>query len=190
MDEVKSRSVKQANRVRLFWILLAVSFVIGILVLLGMALFSESASGVSIGQSAPSFTLEAYSGETIETESARGKIVVINFWSSWCTTCDEEAQMLQTVWSDFQESGRQDVVFLGVAYMDTEPNSLAFLETYKVTYPNGPDLRGEISKRYQVSSVPETFVLDADGILRVIKIGPFTAIEEIYQAIQSAASGN
>ncbi len=190
MAKDKSRSKKHAGRLRLFWIGLAVSFAIGILVMLGLALFSERASGVSIGQSAPDFPLQTYSGGTIHTESTRGKIVLINFWSSWCTTCDEEAQMLQAVWLDLQASGRDEVVFLGVAYMDTELNSLEFLKTYGVTYPNGPDLRGEISNQYQVSSVPETFVLDAEGVLQVIKIGPFTSTEEIYRAIDTAASGN
>lgn len=86
--------------------------------------------------------------------------------------------MLAETWSKFQTEGA--VVFLGAAYMDTEPDGLDSLETYGVTYPNGPDLRGEISNLYQVSSVPETFALDAEGILRMVKIGPFTSTGEIF----------
>ncbi|MFA5611383.1 MAG: TlpA disulfide reductase family protein, partial [Anaerolineaceae bacterium] len=75
-------------------------------------------------------------------------------------------------------------LFLGVAYMDTEPAARSFLQEYGVTYPNGPDLRGEISDLYQVQGVPETFVLDQDGVLRNIKYGPFLSVDEILSLIQ------
>lgn len=94
--------------------------------------------------------------------------------------------MLEEAWSQYKMEG--EVVFLGAAYMDTEQDAVDFLETYAVTYPNGSDLRGEISNLYQVTSVLETFVLDAEGILRVVNIGPFTATEEVFNAIEEAAS--
>jgi cytochrome c biogenesis protein CcmG, thiol:disulfide interchange protein DsbE len=77
------------------------------------------------------------------------------------------------------------VIFLGVAYMDTEPASRAYLAEYGVTYPNGPDLRGTISKIYQVNSVPETYVLDGDGMLRYLKIGSFASLDEIISAVDA-----
>jgi len=179
-----------ASRKKFFWVGIVVVIVLSLLVLLGLKLFSESGSAVSIGQSPPDFALETYGGETIHTNSLRGKVVLINFWSSWCTTCDEEAKMLEEAWSTFAREQPGRVAFLGVAYMDTLPDSLSFIETYGVTYPNGPDLRGEISNLYQVSSVPETYILGTDGVLRAVKIGPFTSTEEIYQAIAEAASGD
>ena len=175
-------------RKKFLWVGAVVVIILGLLVLLGLELFSESGSAVSIGQSPPDFKLETYDGEMIQTDALRGKVVLINFWSSWCTTCDEEAQMLEEAWSKFEREQPGSVSFLGVAYMDTPPDSLDFIETYGVTYPNGPDLRGEISKLYQVSSVPETYILDPEGVLRAIKIGPFTSTEEVIQAIEKAAS--
>jgi cytochrome c biogenesis protein CcmG/thiol:disulfide interchange protein DsbE len=182
----QSHSRAQSSKTKIIWLIVGMLFVIGLLVLLGMELFSREGNAPSIGQRPSDFSLGSFSGEIIDTASLRGKIVLINFWSSWCTTCDEEAVMLEEAWSAYQAEG--NVAFLGVAYMDTEPDSLDFLETYGVTYPNGPDLRGEISKLYQVSSVPETYVLDAEGTLRVIKIGPFTSTGEIFTAIENAAS--
>lgn len=178
------RSVGQR---KVLWLGLAAVLVISLLVLLGTQLFSDQGGMLSIGQSPPDFTLQTYTGGTIHTASLRGNVLVINFWSSWCTTCDEEAQMLEAAWGAYQSQG-EDVVFIGVAYMDTEPDALAFLETYGVTYPNGADLRGEISHLYQVSSVPETYILDAEGVLRGVKIGPFSSIEEIIHAIEDASA--
>ena len=186
MTQRPSTSGKTTARSKIFWSLLAGLFVIGLLVLLGLELFSDRNSALAVGQTPEDFTLQTYSGETLQSASLRGKTLLINFWSSWCTTCDEESTMLEEAWKIFQTRG-EDVVFIGVAYMDTEPDALAFLDRYGVTYPNGPDLRGEISNLYRVSSVPETFILDKNGVLRVIKMGPFTSTQEIMLAIEAAA---
>ena len=182
----QTHSGSQFSKKKVIWLSVVLLFSVGLLVLLGLELFSGEGDAPSIGKKPVDFLMGSFSGETINTETLRGKIVLINFWSSWCTTCDEEAVMLEEVWSAVESEG--DVVFLGVAYMDTEPDSLDFMETYGVTYLNGPDLRGEISRLYQVSSVPETYVLDATGVLRVVKIGPFTSTEEIFTAIENTAS--
>jgi len=179
-------SARRSHRKRIFWIALAAVFAISLLALLGAELFSERGEALTIGQSPPDFILHTYMGNDIQTAALRGQVVLINFWSSWCTTCDEEAQMLQEAWSVYQSQG-ESVFFIGVAYMDTKPDALAFLDTYGVTYVNGPDLRGEISHLYQLSSVPETYILDGKGVLRAVKIGPFTSTEEIFNAISDAA---
>jgi cytochrome c biogenesis protein CcmG/thiol:disulfide interchange protein DsbE len=94
--------------------------------------------------------------------------------------------MLEQAWQHYQGESGDRVVFLGVAYMDTENAARAYLGAHGVTFPNGPDLRGSISRIYQVSSVPETFILDADGLLRDRKIGPFSSLGEILAAVDGA----
>jgi cytochrome c biogenesis protein CcmG, thiol:disulfide interchange protein DsbE len=180
----KSPSTKTST----LWIVVVSLFVLGLLALLGLELFTGTSSALAVGQKPPDFSLQTFAGETIDTADLRGKILLINFWASWCTTCDEEARMLEEAWSKFQSQEEVDVAFLGVAYMDTELDSLDFLAAYGVTYPNGPDMRGEISNLYRVSSVPETFVLDTEGVLQAIKIGPFNSVEEINTAIENATS--
>lgn len=168
-----------------FWAAAAVLGTVIVLVLVGIRLFQEDDSGVALGENPKDFTLNTYSGETIETNDLRGKVVLINFWSSWCTTCDDEAALLEEAWQRYQSMGTEEIAFLGVAYMDTEPAALAFLAEYGVTFPNGPDLGSAISKIYQVSNVPETYLLDREGTLRYVKIGPFMSINEIVGAIDS-----
>lgn len=174
-----------SGKFKKFWALAAFIGVGLVLLLVGIALFRNEGDGVAMGETPQNFELTTFSGETIRTSDLRGKVVLINFWASWCTTCDEEALMLEEAWRFYQAEDTDEVVFLGVAYMDTETASLSFLSDYGVTYPNGPDLGGDISTIYQVNSVPETYILDQDGTLQYIKFGPFVSLEQIIAAINS-----
>ena len=168
-----------------FWAVAAFVGVLFVLVLIGMRLFQNDSSPIELGKTPNDFSLTTYAGDVIHTADLRGKVVLVNFWASWCATCDEEAALLEQAWQVYQTTDPEGVIFLGVAYMDTEPASRAYLAEYGVTYPNGPDLRGAISKIYQVNSVPETYVLDADGTLRYLKIGSFTSIGEMISAVDA-----
>lgn len=168
-----------------FWALAAFAGVLFVLALIGMRLFQNDSAPVELGKKPKDFSLTTFSGDVIHTADLRGKVVLVNFWASWCATCDEEAALLEQAWQVYQTADPEGVTFLGVAYMDTEPASRAFLAEYGVTYPNGPDLRGAISKIYQVNSVPETYILDADGTLRYLKIGPFISLDEIISAVDA-----
>jgi cytochrome c biogenesis protein CcmG, thiol:disulfide interchange protein DsbE len=149
--------------------------------ILGWGLVNGSARGLAVGDGAPDFTLTTFDGQEFDTRSLRGKVVLVNFWASWCDTCDEEALSLEQAWQVYQDAG--DVIFLGVAYVDTEAQSLRFMEQYGVSFPNGPDLRSSISDLYAVTGVPETYIMDRNGRLAYVKIGPFTSLEEIRAVI-------
>jgi cytochrome c biogenesis protein CcmG/thiol:disulfide interchange protein DsbE len=180
-----SNSNLNNNRRINFWALAAFAGVLFILVLVGIRLFQNDSSPVELGKSPNDFSLTTYAGDEIHTADLRGKVVLVNFWASWCATCDEEAALLEQAWQAYQSDDPERVIFLGVAYMDTEPASRAYLAEYGVTYPNGPDLRGAISKIYQVSSVPETYILDPQGTLRYLKIGSFFSLDEIISAVDA-----
>jgi cytochrome c biogenesis protein CcmG/thiol:disulfide interchange protein DsbE len=124
---------------------------------------------------APDFEMYFFDGyEWQDTPTAQlsdfaGQPVVLNFWASWCVECKVEAQLLEDTWQKYRDDG---VVFLGVAYIDVEPKSLAYLEEYGITYPNAPDLRSSISSKYDITGVPETFFIDRQGNVAHIQIGP------------------
>jgi cytochrome c biogenesis protein CcmG, thiol:disulfide interchange protein DsbE len=83
---------------------------------------------------------------------------VVNFWASWCLPCEDEAAVLERAARYY----RDRVAFVGVDVQDTETNARAFLERYRVTYPNGPDPNGDISIAYGMSGVPETYFISSD----------------------------
>jgi peroxiredoxin len=164
----------------------AVAVFVGVLlllVLIALRLIQGDAAPLMLGEQPKDFTLTTFDGEVIHTADLRGRAVLINFWASWCTTCEAEASLLEQTWQAMQADGNEAVLFLGVAYMDTERASQAYLAGHGVTFPNGADLGGAISRTYQVKSVPETFILDANGVLRVVKIGPFSSVGELQAAI-------
>jgi len=156
----------------------------GLLTLLGIvgwALIRAQEGPVSPGKLAPEFELTSFNGEVISSADLDGKVVVLNFWSSWCKPCESEAADLETAWRQYQSRG--DIVFLGVDYVDTEPEANMYLEKFDITYPNGPDLRTSISQAFRIRGVPETYIIGKDGILAHAQIGPFSSLAQIYAVI-------
>lgn len=147
---------------------IASSLVMGFLILLAIGMINRSAKPVAAGV-APSFTMPLYGGGNFSLADQRGKVVVINFWASWCIPCRAEAPMLERVWKRYQERG---VILVGVDYADTESEALKFLKEWGITYPNGPDLGTEISRRYRIQGVPETYFVNKEGMLDGNRIGP------------------
>jgi cytochrome c biogenesis protein CcmG, thiol:disulfide interchange protein DsbE len=182
MPEISLDKQKQHQKI---WGALIVLGILGLLVMIGVRLMQDDGVGTSVGEKPKDFVLQTYTGEMIATDNLRGKVVLVNFWASWCTTCPDDVVLLEETWQIISPQ-HDDVVFLGVAYMDTEHASKEFLSNLEVSYPNGPDLRGVISRAYQVSSVPETFILDRDGVSQYVRIGPFTGSQEILSALEIA----
>ena len=114
----------------------------------------------------------------------RGNVVVINFWASWCKPCESEAADLEAAWRYYQPGG--EVIFLGVDYVDTEPEARSYLAKFEITFPNGPDMGTKISQLFNRSlGVPETYIIDQEGTLRYVKIGPFSSVDELRAIIES-----
>jgi cytochrome c biogenesis protein CcmG/thiol:disulfide interchange protein DsbE len=109
---------------------------------------------------APQFEITTFEGETVGLADLRGKAVVINFWASWCVPCRDEAPALEAMWRKYKEQG---VVVLGVDYVDTESEALKFIQEFGQTYPNGPDVGTEISQKYKITGVPETYFITREG---------------------------
>ncbi len=153
--------------------LLAGAAVLVLLALTGWGLWHSRLTQVSSG-AAPDFTLTQFDGETFRLSDQRGKVVVINFWASWCLPCRQEAPALEATWRAYRDRG---VVFVGVDYADTDAEARRYMAEFDNTYPNGPDLGTRISQLYRIKGVPETYFVDPQGKLQGVIIGPTTEAE-------------
>jgi len=152
----------------------------GLLVLLTSQLLVPASQGsvtsISplIGHPAPDFTLPLLSADPappMHLASLKGKLVMINFWASWCDVCRLEAPLLENTWQRVQ---RQGIVFLGIDYADTQSDGLNFLRQYGITYPNVTDTNGKVAINYGLTGVPETVFIDRRGIIVQKVIGELT----------------
>ncbi len=122
-----------------------------------------------VGRVAPDFTITSFDGARFRLSEQRGKVVVINFWASWCIPCRDEAPFLERAWREYKDKG---VVFVGVDIQDTESAARAYIKEFDITYPNGPDVTGEITMDYGVSGIPVTFFVDKEGRVAGRWVGP------------------
>ena len=167
---------------------------LGLLGLLAAGLLKAKNPILAVNSPVPDFSLTLFSGYEynnnlqVKLSELKGKVVVVNFWASWCQPCRTEAAELETAWRSYSEKGQ--VVFLGVDYVDTEPEARAYMSEFNLTYPNGPDLGTRISQIFNRNlGVPETYLIDQEGILRFIQIGPFQSVEEIQSIIDPLLVG-
>jgi cytochrome c biogenesis protein CcmG/thiol:disulfide interchange protein DsbE len=137
-----------------------------------------------IGKTAPSFALrEVGTGQTIDVAQFKGKPVVINFWATWCGPCWEEHPVLVANARMLQPK----VQFLGVVFQDQEEKILSFLNQRGSGYPTVVDDKGKTAIAYGVGGVPETFFVDANGVIVAKYNGPMSAdiLQENLQKVMT-----
>jgi len=173
-------SPEQGSRRRLSPALLAAGL-IGMLVLALLVYgLTTTRASLQVGSPAPEVELTAFDGSPINLAGQRGRIVVINFFASWCPPCQEEAADVQQTWSDYQDQGVQ---FYGIAYKDAASPAQAFLDEFGVTYPSAIDPGSRVARAYGITGVPETFVIDQQGQLVRHFPGPVTR-EQLSQELE------
>ncbi|MCE2466090.1 MAG: TlpA family protein disulfide reductase [Dehalococcoidia bacterium] len=134
---------------------------------------------------APLFEGVTLDGDSLSLASLKGQVVVLDFWSSWCPPCRNEAPGLAEVYAEYRDEG---VEFLGMALWDTEENVRDFVEELDVPYPNLLDDRGSIAIDYGVVKIPEKFFIDREGNLVRVFSGP-TDPDDMREALDIILEG-
>lgn len=123
---------------------------------------------------APTFTLEGMDGNPINLADLKGKVVMIDFWSSWCPPCRAEAPALEQAYQEFRGKG---VEFIGIAIWDDKSQVQKFMKQNNIQYPIGLDDKGTIAIDYGVTGIPEKYFIDKDGMLVKKFSGPMTVAD-------------
>jgi cytochrome c biogenesis protein CcmG, thiol:disulfide interchange protein DsbE len=179
--EASPASPAAVRRPSTFVTILAFAILLIFLTFVALKLQRSQLGSITSKEDVPTLTLTSFDGVTYNTADLKGKVIVINFWASWCNPCALEAAEMEQAWQHYK--GSEKVLFLGVDYVDTEPEARAYLSKFNITYPNGPDLGTRISQMFRMTGVPETYIIDQNGKLANKKIGPFESTVEIINMI-------
>ncbi|KOV86363.1 hypothetical protein ADL03_09305 [Nocardia sp. NRRL S-836] len=139
--------------------------------LLVAAVVRDSAPGALpvVGKQAPALALPRLDGQgQVSSADWRGKPVVLNFWSSWCGPCRDEFSVLG------RHAGRDDVVVVGVVFQDSPDTARRFVDDVGARWPIGVDERSAAAIAYGVRGLPQTFLLDRDGVVAAVYTGPLS----------------
>ena len=150
-------------------IILIIIIVICAAVLFMMPETKKYESIAEVGQPAPMFEYADSTGKMWKLADLRGKVVFINFWATWCTTCESEMPYKEVLHQKMQDKPLQ---MLGMLFRDDPENLPDYFKRHTVSAPTLISPGNEAAKIFGITGVPETFIIDKDGIIREKLVGP------------------
>lgn len=126
---------------------------------------------LTVGKVAPDFDLPDLEDNYVRLSDFRGKVVFLNFWATWCKPCREEMPSMEVLYRNFKQDGLV-VLAVSIDRVTTKQEIPPFVKSLNLTFPVLIDSWGQTDKRYKLMGVPETYIIDQQGILREKVIGP------------------
>jgi cytochrome c biogenesis protein CcmG/thiol:disulfide interchange protein DsbE len=123
----------------------------------------------SVGKPAPAFEYPDSNGRRWKLSDLRGKVVFVSFWATWCATCESEMPSKDVLFNKMQGKPFQ---MLGMLFRDDPANLVPYKRTHTVSLPTLISPDNEAAKKYGITGVPETFIIDKEGIVREKIVGP------------------
>ena len=129
--------------------------------------------GLEKGQTAPDFTLINLQGEEVTLSELQGKKVVLNFWATWCPPCKAEMPHMQDYYEQYALKDNVEIIGVNLTYSnETVKRVQQFVESYKLTFPIVLEHTKEVSKQYEILTIPSTFMIDTEGKIQHQILGP------------------
>ena len=143
--------------------------------------------GLDVGNKAPNFTTQLVSGQTVTLESLKGRIVLINFWATWCGPCRAEMPFFQRLADSYD---KKDFQVLAIDFLENPEQISKFTSQFGLKFDIGLDQKGEINRTYNVLSYPTSYVIGRDGKVLARQSGPFTPPEKLETALKKWIAGS
>jgi len=136
---------------------------------------------LTVGKEAPDFALPNLDDKSVRLSDYRGKVVFLNFWATWCKPCREEMPSMEVLYKNFDRDGLV-VLAVSIDRVTTKKDIPPFISSMNLTFPVLVDSWGQTDKRYKLMGVPETYIIDQQGILREKIIGPrdWTVLDNLH----------
>jgi peroxiredoxin len=141
------------------------------------ALPLQAAAAVQVAATAPDFTLRAMNGANMRLHELRGRVVMVNFWATWCGPCKQEMPHLGRLHDKYSRSG---FVLLGVNVDEDPRNAAAVAAKLGISFPVLLDTDKKVSDLYDLQAMPSTYLIDRDGKVRHLHRGYLSGHEEVY----------
>jgi len=151
-------------------ILIAVFIVAIVIVFFSVKREETPMTKAVVGLNAPEFSLSDPSGKTYTLSELKGSVVFINFWATWCPPCIEEMPSIQNLYNGFKD--KKEFRMVTILFKDDYGKAMAYLKQNNYAIPVLIDGNGKAAKAYGVTGVPETYIVDKQGVLRQKVIGP------------------
>lgn len=132
---------------------------------------------------APSFSLKGLDGETYNVGGRNDKVLMLNFWASWCSPCQAEAPDLKYLYEKYKD--QFDLYSVNVTKYDKPDKAKAFVDEYGLTNPILMDENGDVYQTYRGIAFPTNFLIDKNGVVREVIVGikPVKELERIVQKL-------
>lgn len=149
------------------------------------AVYAYAHSTAAVGRPAPEFTLQDVDGGTVSLQSLRGRVVLLEFWASWCTVCRQDTPALRT----FADRYGDRVAVVGVDWREPATATRQWVSAFALTFPNVRDASGTVARKYGLTGVPEAWWIDANGTARLHVTGPadFEELQRQYAQVTHTA---
>lgn len=134
-------------------------------------------AAIAPSSTAPDFTLHTMNGPNMRLQEQRGKVVMINFWATWCGPCRQEMPHLDRLYDKYKSSG---FVLMGINVDDDTRNAAAVAAKLGVRFPVLLDTDKQVSRLYDLSTMPSTVIVDRDGKVRYVHRGYLSGYEDTY----------
>lgn len=164
-------------------LILTIIALVAIIVILNILSPSSSVNELEVGKSAPNFQLETPEGELVELAKFKGKVVILDFFATWCGPCRAEVKHLKEIYNEFKDL----IVIISIDIREDPRKVSSFIESQGIKWIVVIDKDGRIASKYKVTAIPTIVIIDKNGKISLIRVGLMSA-EQLREAIKKALS--